>query len=204
MHGIEILRWNGFRSTPLFATTAPPPRAWTEGGIQGGFSDNCGWLEVILSGTFTNVLVCSHHSQWLLKHRLSSSWWCVILTLDAGRQDEAVAKTEREREREDGPAQALEQTASQNAGDYRSLHCGPLNPKNTSQAAVPEKYSEGSLLIVPLSTENWFRFSFESVFLEKYWLPLCDKLCSLNTSIVHSVYESYIFLLFIFALFYKI
>lgn len=99
MHGIEILRWNGFRSTPLVATTAPPPRAWTEGGIQGGFSDNCGWLEVILSGTFTNVLVCSHHSQWLLKHRLSSSWWCVILTLDAGRQDEAVAKTERERER---------------------------------------------------------------------------------------------------------
>lgn len=74
----------------------------------------------------------------------------MILTLDAGRQDEAVAETKRE----DGPAQALEQTASQNAGDYRSLHCGPLNPKNTSEAAVPKKYSEGSLLIVPLSTEN--------------------------------------------------
>ena len=89
-------------------------------------------------------------------------------------------------------------------GDYRSLHCGPLNPKNTSRAAVPEKYSEGSLLIVPLPTENWFRFSFESVFLEKHWLPLCDKLCSLNTAIVHPVYESCVFLLFIFALFYRI
>lgn len=78
----------------------------------------------------------------------------MVCDFDIGRReaDEAVAETERERE--DGPAQALEQTASQNAGDYRSLHCGPLNPKNTSQATVPEKYSEGSLLIVPLSSEN--------------------------------------------------
>lgn len=119
------LKMKWFSGTPLFATTAPPPRAWTEGWNSGVFSDNCGWLEVILSGTFTNVLVCSHHSQWLLKHRLSSSWWCVILTLDAGRQ---ARQWQKPREREDGPAQALEQTASQNAGDYRSLTVAH-NPK---------------------------------------------------------------------------
>lgn len=79
----------------------------------------------------------------------------MVCDFDVGRREAGRGSGKnREREREDGPAQALEQTASQNAGDYRSLHCGPLNPKNTSQAAVPEKYSEGSLLIVPLSTEN--------------------------------------------------
>jgi len=77
----------------------------------------------------------------------------MVCDFDVGRR-EAGRGSGRNREREDGPAQALEQTASQNAGDYRSLHCGPLNPKNTSEAAVPKKYSEGSLLIVPLSTEN--------------------------------------------------
>lgn len=41
MHGIEILRCNGFPRMPLFPSAAPSQGlGWTEGGIQGA-SKNC-------------------------------------------------------------------------------------------------------------------------------------------------------------------
>lgn len=125
-------------SLPHPCPWSPFPGPETEGGIQGA--------SLIIAGDwgerFSAALSPCPDVPWCVARSdcrgFASSWRCVILTLDTGRQGEAVAETKLGKKSQQRPWSKLpSRMRGGEGGDYRRLDRGPLNPKNTPRAAVP-------------------------------------------------------------------
>lgn len=192
MHGIEILRWNGFLRMPLFCSPPQlPPRAWDRGRNSGGLSDNCRWLEVTHSprhfrhrpGVLPSLTMTAEAEGFLPLDGVWFGCW----TRGGGRS------SGRDQAREEGPAQALEQTASQNEGITGGLTAAHLTLKIHPKLQWERHIQSWCLLIVPLSTENWLGF----LWVGFSRLPLCEKPCLFKyidcTLCVHNVCISFVY-----------
>lgn len=143
------------------------------------------------------MLVCSHHSHWLLKRR--AVFLLRACDFDIGRR-EAGWRSGRAQARGRAPEPL---TAFQNAQIKGGLTAAHLTLKTLPKLQCERHMRQWLVLIVSLSPENWFGFSLSHFFfLEKPWLPLCDKFClfKYKDCTLGYIYHAYFFCLFLFCL----